>query len=149
MNRVAGIALLAAALAPAPMLRGAEAMHKTKPRPTPVAVDPACKGFTYYGPPCDRHARSGYGLTVAPWARWTYDCNYLSYYVGGSARPRTWEPRVRPEPRYPWEGVWGTDYSPCLTATELWWTHGRLYQDGSGQYEPDRRNVPFFLKFGK
>ncbi len=127
----------------------AESADKGKARSTEPYNNPACKGFTYYGPPCDRHKRSGYGLTVAPWARWTYDCNYLSYYVGGSARPRTWEKRVRPEPRYPWEGVWGTDYSPCLTASELWWTHGRLYQDGPGQYEPDRRNVPFFLKFGK
>ncbi len=103
----------------------------------------------FWGPPCDRHARSGYGLCVAPWARWTYDCNYLSYYVGGSARPRTHDWRVRPEPRYPWEGTWGTDYSPVLTATELWWTHGRLYQDGPGQYEPDRRNLPVGLKLGE
>ena len=108
-----------------------------------------CPGCHPKALPCDRHQRSGYGLCVAPWARWTYNCNYLSYYVGGSARPRHWGKRVRPEPRYPWEGTWGTDYSPCLTASELWWTHGRLYQDGGGQYEPDRRNLPFFLKFGR
>jgi hypothetical protein len=106
-------------------------------------------GYSVLAPPCDAHARSGYGLCVAPWARWTYNCDYQSYYVGGSARPKGWGWRVRPEPRYPWEGVWGTDYSPRLTAAELWWTHGGLYQDGPGQYEPDRKNLPFFLRFGK
>ena len=110
--------------------------------------DPICAGCCSKAP-CDRHAQSGYGLCVAPWARLTYGPKYKSYYVGGSARPRAWDPRVAPEPRYPWEGTWGTDYAPRLTGVELWWTHGRLDQDGGGQYEPDHRNRPFFLRFGK
>jgi hypothetical protein len=110
--------------------------------------DPVCSGCTA-GPTSDRHAQSGYGLCVAPWAKLTYGHKYKSYYVGGSATPWPWSWRVVPEPRFPWEGAWGTDYAPPLAGVELWWTHGRLYQDGIGQYEPDRRNWPFSLRFGK
>jgi hypothetical protein len=97
----------------------------------------------------DRHAQSGYGLCVAPWAQLTYGPKYKSYYVGGSVVPWPWSWRVVPEPRFPWEGTWGRDYSPRLAGVSLWWSHGPLYQDGIGQYEPDRRNVPFYLRFGK
>jgi hypothetical protein len=97
----------------------------------------------------DRHAQSGYGLCVAPWAVPSGGPKYKSYYVGGSMFPWRWAHKARPEPRFPWEGTWGTDYVPAWTRVELWWTHGRLYQDGGGQYEPDRRNWPFGLKRGK
>jgi hypothetical protein len=97
---------------------------------------------------CGRHAQSGYGLCVAPWARLTYAEKYSSYYVGGSMLPYSFAFRARPEPRFPWEGTWGTDYEPPLTGVRLWWTHGRLFQDDGGQYEPNHKNRPFFLKFG-
>jgi hypothetical protein len=38
------------------------------------------------------------------------------------------------------------DYAPSYSLVELFWTHGRRYQGGSGQYEPDRRNWPFHLQ---
>lgn len=98
---------------------------------------------------CDSNAQSGYGLCVAPWARLSYGSKYKSYYVGGSVVPWPWSWRVRPEPRLPWEGTWGRDYAPALSGVGLWWSHGPLYQDGIGQYEPDRANFPFFLRFGK
>lgn len=110
--------------------------------------DPVCAGGAV-GAACDRHARSGYGLCVAPWAKLAYGPKYKGYYVGGSATPWPWSWRVAPQARYPWEGTWGRDYAPPWSAVELWWTHGGLYQDGGGQYEPDRRNWPFDLRFGK
>ena len=110
--------------------------------------DPVCDGCAA-GAPQDRHAQSGYGLCVAPWAKLTYGHKYMSYYVGGSATPWPWSWRVKPEPRFPWEGTWGRDYAPPWAGVELWWTHGALYQDGGGQYEPDRRNWPFGLRLGK
>jgi hypothetical protein len=145
-------ALLGVALAATPAI-ALGAGHKKSPAvncgDTPCECgSPTCGGKC--GGECiDRLKRSGYGLCVAPWARLTYGPDYKSYYVGGSVRPGTLDRRLRPEPRYPWEGTWGTDYVPLLTGSVLWWTHGRLYQDDGGQYEPDRRNFPFFLKFGR
>ena len=101
------------------------------------------------GPPCNRNAQSGYGLCVAPWARFTYDHKYKSYYVGGSRRPAVWAYRAKPEPRYPWEGTWGTDYALPFTSVSLWWTHGRIHQDGGGQYEPNEKNDPLLLNSTK
>jgi hypothetical protein len=109
--------------------------------------DSVCRGGCASGK-CSRHAQSGYGLCVAPWARLTYGEKYSSYYVGGSMLPWPCAFRACPEPRFPWEGTWGTDYEPPLTGVRLWWTHGRLYQDDGGQYEPDEKNRPFFLKYG-
>lgn len=96
----------------------------------------------------DRHARSGCGLTVASWARWTYDHKYKSYYVGGSQAPLHHTPRVCQHPRTLDEGTWGTDYAPWYSKVRLNWTHGQLYQDGGGHYEPDHKSFPFGLKFG-
>ncbi len=152
MNRIT-VALLLGLLAAASAVAWAqeEASLPLPTEATPALCDcgsadcAACCGDA----PGGRHARSGYGLCVAPWARLTYDRKYMSYYVGGSMNPNRLATRARPEPRYPWEGVWGTDYVPALTRVELWWTHGRLYQDGPGQYEPDHRNRPFSLRFGK
>lgn len=111
------------------------------------AVCPACGNSVACD--ADRHAQSGYGLCVAPWAVPSGGPKYKSYYVGGSMFPWRWAHKAQPEPRFPWEGTWGTDYAPAGTRVELWWTHGRLHQDGGGQYEPDRRNWPFGLKRGK
>lgn len=144
MVRIVGTTFLVAAAAISAVVVAA---GKQDARPCECG-DPICDGCVAEPPP-DRHAQSGYGLCVAPWATLTYGPKYKSYYVGGSARPRAWDPRVAPEPRFPWEGTWGTDYVPALTGAELWWTHGRLDQDGGGQYEPDRKNLPLFLRFGK
>src|SRR5687768_5619071 len=112
MNRnIAGMLLGALAIVPAAASAQEEAPLADSTTTAPVICDcgsgdcAACCGDA----PGGRHARSGYGLCVAPWARLTYDRNYMSYYVGGSMNPCPLANRARPEPRYPWEGVWGTD----------------------------------------
>jgi hypothetical protein len=90
------------------------------------------------------HERAGYPLTIAPWARYTYGPKYRGYYVGGGTPPsrRLFPPA---EPRFLSEGTWGMDYAPPWSRVELLWTHGRRYQGGQGQYEPNERNWPFAL----
>ncbi len=154
MRRFAAILTLSAAWSGTAIARAAETQNKADSGTTLIEqkacncgddVCPKCGK----GVPWGRHAQSGYGLWVAPWAVPTGGPDYKSYYVGGSKLPWRWARKARPEPRFPWEGTWGTDYVPALTRVELWWTHGRLDQDGGGQYEPDHRNRPFGLKYGK
>ena len=85
--------------------------------------------------PMQRHIRSGYLQRVAPWAQPSAGRNYAGYYVGGGVP-------IRGEGRYRDEGTWGWDYAPWYSAVRLLWSHGRRYQDGGGQYEPDRKNNP-------
>ncbi len=85
--------------------------------------------------PEERHIRSGYMGNVAPWAHPSNGPRYSGYYVGGGV------PHAG-EGRYLHEGPWGWDYTPWYSHVELLWTHGRRYQDGGGQYEPDRKNNP-------
>ena len=53
------------------------------------------------------------------------------YYVGGGAA-------FRGEPRYYEEGTWGWDYSNPVSHVMPGWWHGRRYQGGPGQYQPNR-----------
>ena len=85
--------------------------------------------------PVERHIRSGYMGRVAPWAKPSYGPNDSGYYVGGGVPHRG-------EGRFLHEGTWGWDYTPWYSHVRLLWTHGRRYQDGGGQYEPDRKNNP-------
>ncbi len=82
--------------------------------------------------------RAGNPQCVAPWARPSYERQGGSYYVGGG---RT----IGGEGRYVHEGTWGNDYTPWYTRVGLRWNHGRNYQGGEGQYEPDKRNRPLRL----
>ena len=86
--------------------------------------------------PWARHERAGNPHCVAPWARTTYGPDYSGYYVGGG------NPRLGGDERCPCEGTWGVDYSPWWSRVRLNWWHGRRYQGGEGQYEPDERNRP-------
>jgi hypothetical protein len=90
------------------------------------------------------HERAGGPLSIAPWARLTYGPKYRGYYVGGGTPP-TWLTIDPVDWRFPGEGTWGMDFAPPWKRVELLWTHGRRYQGGQGQYEPDRRNWPFWL----
>ena len=82
--------------------------------------------------------RAGNPQCIARWARPSYERHGGSYYVGGG---RT----VGGEGRYVHEGTWGNDYTPWYTRVGLRWNHGRNYQGGEGQYEPDRYNRPLGL----
>jgi len=106
---------------------------------TPSRDNPGC---------ADRHARAGNPLEVARWAKFAYGHKYRSYYVGGSQTPLNYTLRVAQHPRMIDQGTWGTDYAPPWSRVQLNWTHGQVYQDGGGQYEPDHKNLPFFLRFG-
>ena len=97
--------------------------------------------------PENRYERAGYPHCVAPWAKFSYGPKYKSYYVGGSQAPCRPTPAVCKHPRCIHEGTWGTDYAPWYSKVQLLWTHGQLYQDGGGQYEPDHRNYPFKIRF--
>ncbi len=93
-----------------------------------------------------RHARAGWPQCVAPWARTTYGPKYGGYYVGGGLSPL--KLLSCGDRRCPDEGTWGVDYAPWYTRVALLWSHGRLYQGGTGQYEPEHRNWPLGLQRG-
>ena len=82
--------------------------------------------------------RAGNPQCVARWAKPSGERHSVGYYVGGSQA-------VGGEGRYLHQGTWGNDYAPWYTRVALRWDHGRSYQDGGGQYEPDRRNKPLRL----
>lgn len=83
------------------------------------------------------HARAGFPLQISPHAKPTYTPSYISSYVGGGAA-------CRGEPRRVEEGTWGRDYMGSCIPRNVWlrWSHGRLYQGGTGSYEPDGHPVP-------
>lgn len=83
--------------------------------------------------------RAGNPQCVSRWAQPTREKYQGGYYVGGSRA-------VGGQGRYVNEGTWGSDYAPWYTRVSLGWTHGRRYQDGGGQYEPDRHNNPLRWK---
>ena len=109
---------------------------------TLCALSILCLSFpAFAGDVGEGHDRAGHPTRVARWARWTYDRDYVGYYVGGGAKAHAGESRcIR-------EGVWGVDYRPVLPGFRrgvvLNWWHGRRYQDGGGTYEPDHANQPF------
>lgn len=96
-----------------------------------------------------RLARAGHPLSISKRAATTYNQKYEGYYVGGGVPPARFKNRSRGEPRYRDEGTWGMDYSPFFTRVAANWSHGRLFQGGIGQYEPDHKNRPFGQTFGK
>lgn len=83
--------------------------------------------------------RAGNPHCVSRWAQPSREKHQGSYYVGGGRA-------LGGEGRYSSEGTWGNDYAPWYTRVSLNWTHGRKYQGGGGQYEPDRHNNPLRLK---
>ncbi|HEY2253425.1 MAG TPA: hypothetical protein VGH74_20265 [Planctomycetaceae bacterium] len=90
-----------------------------------------------------RRCRAGNPQCTAWYARGSYRRNYAAYYVGGGA-PLCggWTP-VSGEARYSNEGTFGMDYAPWYSRVNLAWYHGRRYQGGRGQYEPNRLNSGF------
>jgi hypothetical protein len=94
----------------------------------------------------DDERRAGYPHRIADWARPFPDSNYRGYHVGGGAaffgRPPD---RLHGENRRDHEGTFGVDYMPWYSRVRLHWFHGRNYQGGEGQYEPDEKNNPFSI----
>ena len=83
--------------------------------------------------------RAGNPQCLSRWAQPSYERHGGGYYVGGGRA-------FGGEGRYIQEGTWGQDYAPWYTRVALRWNHGRRYQDGGGQYEPDQRNKPLRLR---
>ncbi len=97
----------------------------------------------------NRRVQSGFPYSLSKRASFTYNDRYQGYYVGGGV-PTGWRKgKSRGEPRYDNEGTWGVDYAPFYSRVVSNWSHGRLFQGGTGQYEPDHKNRPFGLTFGK
>ena len=97
----------------------------------------------------ESQARAGHPLQVAPWARLTYGPDYRGYMVGGGKVPIDFPRRVQADGPSANEGTWGMDYAPWWSRVDLLWSHGQLYQGGTGQYEPDHNNFPFDQRFGR
>src|SRR5436190_750267 len=95
-----------------------------------------------------RRCRAGNPDCTAWYAQGGYGRKYAAYYVGGGA-PLCggWTP-VSGEARYSCEGTFGMDYAPWYSRVNLAWYHGRKYQGGAGQYEPNRLNngLPNFFR---
>jgi hypothetical protein len=85
------------------------------------------------GPPrffAHTQERAGKPLCVSLFAYPTRGATYVGYYVGGGTGC------VAAEPRRIDEGTWGTDYKGHWLPRHviLDWSHGRLYQGGTGAY---------------
>lgn len=94
--------------------------------------------FRYHAEdPCDM-CRAGNPNYVAKRARFAYGDRYCGYYVGGGAASSR-----KGESRYVHEGTFGMDYRLGRQRVALDWWHGRKYQDGRGQFEPNEENEPF------
>ena len=91
----------------------------------------------------DGRCRTGFPDCVAPYARPGYGRRYVAYYVGGGAVLSRGRTCLSGEARCPHEGTFGMDYALCFTRVNLAWYHGKNYQGGSGQYEPNRLNNGF------
>ena len=81
--------------------------------------------------PYQRFVRAGKPHYIAPWARPSNESRDHGYSVGGGAP-------VLGEGRYADEGTWGWDYVPEYSKVRLDWWHGRRYQGGLGQFQPNR-----------
>lgn len=109
------------------------------PAPTPVsppaaATPPPSTTMTpIYSSP-DAHERVGWPQQVRKWAIPSDTGSYVGYQVGGGGFFHRCS-----DPPYPNEGTWGWDYRGRLLPRKiiLGWSHGRLYQGGSGAYRTD------------
>ena len=83
----------------------------------------------------DDLVRAGCPQLIKKSARVGYGPKYVAYYVGGGASS------FHGEPRYCEEGTFGVDYKPIgpgfRDGVTLGWWHGRRWQGGTGQYEPN------------
>ncbi len=100
--------------------------------------------YPWYNPGQHDFDRAGHPDCIHKFARCSYNRRYAGYQVGGGAALYGPYPTaLRGEQRYMHEGTFGVDYDPPWSRVRLQWFHGRRYQDGQGQYEPDDHNNPF------
>jgi hypothetical protein len=92
--------------------------------------------------PAQQFSRAGHPECIAPWARPSRECLDQGYYVGGGAA-------VLGDSRGPQEGTWGWDYAERYTKVRLDWWHGRRYQGGTGQFQPNRLKHPLRNTLGR
>jgi len=103
---------------------------------------PAAEG-TPASCPAQKCPHSGGADEVAGWATDTYSGPYRGHYIGGGSIRHAGQRRCAGEPRCYDEGTFGVDYDPWWSRVGLYWTHGRRYQSGHGQYDTERRNNGF------
>jgi hypothetical protein len=130
MVRAIRLVLIVGGLACAGAGRGVEAgvfFHHHRGTPPP-----GCPRYIEHS-----HERAGYPLLLSPCAKPAATPAYVGYYVGGGAGCMGCPRRVE-------EGTWGWDYQGHWIPRHvgLLWSHGRLYQGGTGAYEPDGHPVP-------
>lgn len=114
---------------------------------TPARADVGSAAVgTPAGKPCPH---SGGSDQVAWWARESYGSRYAGQYVGGGSPYSKGRGVFRSEPRCADEGTFGMDYDPGWSRVGLFWSHGRRYQSGHGQYETEKKNRGFPNLFGK
>jgi hypothetical protein len=131
MFRVIRFTVILVAIGGALPHRSAEAglfFHHEKGTPPP-----GCPRYIEYS-----HARAGYPLNLNPCAKPGDTPEYVRYYVGGGAGSHHGDPRNSDL------GTWGRDYQGHWIPRHvgLLWSYGRLYQGGTGAYEPDGPHVP-------
>ena len=96
-----------------------------------------------------RRSQAGHPYELSKRAKLTYTEKYQGYFVGGGVPTGRRQSKQRGEPRFSNEGTWGMDYAPFYSRVASNWSHGKLFQGGIGQYEPDHKNRPFGQTFGK
>ena len=83
------------------------------------------------------HERAGFPLAISPCARPGATPDYVGYYVGGGTGCMGCTRRAE-------DGTWGRDYRGIWLPRHvgLKWSHGRLYQGGTGAYDSDGHPIP-------
>ena len=120
--RAGWLALLALASLPASEAAAGLFFHRVEGTPPP-------------GPPRyieHSHARAGNPQCISPHAVPTNGPGYVGYYVGGGSACTGCA-------RHREDGTWGWDYQGVHLPRRVWldWSHGRLYQGGTGAYKTD------------
>lgn len=118
--------------------------------PSPILLEDVEISPSFQAPECGpthhRHSRAGHPHKVAFWARPAREPKYTGYHVGGGVTPGRFS---HGEYRFAHEGTWGRDYAPWYSRVQLLWSHGRLFQGGTGSYEPDHHNIPLGQRYGR
>jgi hypothetical protein len=139
MNRLlcAGVALGLWAGAAA-----ADTMPPKEPEKKAAEPEEKCNYLLHRPDPHHTMERAGHPDHFSKWAKPSITCRFDGGWVGGGGCGLVGKGC---EPRYPHEGVWGWDYVGGKLLRHrvfLCWNHGRRYQAGPGQYQPDGPEFP-------
>jgi hypothetical protein len=120
---------------------------KLRPRMGRLDLDPRTSLFGYdkwapiVTPKNQQLERAGCPQKYSIFARCRDDKHYTGYYIGGGAAFKG-SGKMGGDRPYAQEGTWGWDYAPWYSKVKLRWFHGRRYQGGEGQYNPDTKSDP-------